>query len=80
MLGAVYRGKVSGIMEFGCFVEVQGFGHLGKKVGTCCPFLLQTCRNSNVNAYNGCAVAVNQHEHQASDGFGATGVSDDNLT
>lgn len=56
VLGAVYRGKVSGIMEFGCFVEVQGFGHLGKKVGTCCPFLLQTCRNSRVNAYGGCAV------------------------
>lgn len=32
VLGGVYRGKVSGIMEFGCFVEVQGFGHLGKKV------------------------------------------------
>lgn len=31
VLGGVYRGKVSGIMEFGCFVEVQGFGHLGKK-------------------------------------------------
>lgn len=24
-LGAVYRGKVSGIMEFGCFVELMGF-------------------------------------------------------
>jgi polyribonucleotide nucleotidyltransferase len=31
-LGAVYRGKVTGIMEFGCFVELTGFGHLGKKV------------------------------------------------
>lgn len=28
----MYRGKVSGIMEFGCFVELQGFSHLGKKV------------------------------------------------
>jgi hypothetical protein len=28
----VYRGKVTGIMEFGCFVELTGFGHLGKKV------------------------------------------------
>lgn len=32
-LGAVYRGKVNGIMEFGCFVELQDFNHLGKKVG-----------------------------------------------
>ncbi|KIY94900.1 ATP-dependent RNA helicase DHX8/PRP22 [Monoraphidium neglectum] len=24
-LGGVYQGKVSGIMEFGCFVEVEGF-------------------------------------------------------
>jgi hypothetical protein len=31
-LGAVYKGKVTGIMEFGCFVELTGFGHLGKKV------------------------------------------------
>eukprot|EP00879_Flechtneria_rotunda_P012406 GHRR01012955.1.p1 GENE.GHRR01012955.1~~GHRR01012955.1.p1 ORF type:complete len:1206 (+),score=437.88 GHRR01012955.1:239-3856(+) len=30
-LGGVYRGKVTGIMEFGCFVELQGFGHLGKR-------------------------------------------------
>jgi predicted RNA-binding protein with RPS1 domain len=32
VLGGVYRGKVSGIMEFGCFIELQGFGHMGKKV------------------------------------------------
>lgn len=31
-LGAVYKGKVTGIMEFGCFVELQDFTHLGKKV------------------------------------------------
>jgi hypothetical protein len=31
-LGGVFRGKVTGIMEFGCFVELQGFGHLGKRV------------------------------------------------
>jgi predicted RNA-binding protein with RPS1 domain len=45
VLGAVYRGKVSGIMEFGCFVEVQGFGHLGKKVGTSYTLLRYICRS-----------------------------------
>jgi hypothetical protein len=32
VLGGVYKGKVTGIMEFGCFVELQGFPNLGKKV------------------------------------------------
>lgn len=30
-MGGVYRGKVSGVMEFGCFVELQGFR---RKVGS----------------------------------------------
>jgi ATP-dependent RNA helicase DHX8/PRP22 len=29
-LGGVYRGKVSSVMEFGCFVELEGFR---KRVG-----------------------------------------------
>lgn len=31
-LGGVYRGTVSSVMEFGCFVELKGFR---RKVGAC---------------------------------------------